>query len=235
MNSPLPITESPTDRFLKLFIPLMTEEGFTYRKSGHKFRRKFAFGTQELCLSFDGRGGTVAVTGSASVVFTELAKLSKKINGHLSYNLGGSFSNLKANPWTYSFADSDFINMTPKERSVYSSEQVHPQSRIEQGLNVIFNAYKTAVVPLFQSMQTYEQLLALYVDSLERLSFRNVNREDAMYYATLLTIILGGDLEKMKSFTSKADLMEFRSPEIDRELNAVYEYALTNDLRKFVL
>src|SRR6516225_1926426 len=109
---------TPTERLLAIFGPLMESEGYTYRKTHHRFIKKFAAGTHEYSLTFDGRSGLVAVDAGFFVHFDALEKQFKKALGYqCPWSAGATLLNAGANPWNYFLFEDRFAAMPPAERS----------------------------------------------------------------------------------------------------------------------
>lgn len=66
---------TPSQRVMERFVPWMAEQGFSYRKTGHKFTRATACASYEFSVVFDGRGGLVSTDAAIYVDFPKLRKL----------------------------------------------------------------------------------------------------------------------------------------------------------------
>ena len=230
--------DTPTTRFLQQFIPMMAADGFSYRKSGHRFQKTFAHGTYEYSLNFDGRGGTVRVGGALFVHFDALEKqLTKAIGRQCNWAAGASLLNAGAKNWTYSFAESEHINMTPKQRSGIPTDVIHPQARIEAGVQMMFDGYRQYAVPLFQSLQTYRHLLDFYLSCLRQEQYKLCPfPESTIYLSVFLTILLDGDMDELMLISKNAirHSSQDTKDKIKENLVTLQHYAQSHDLKKLL-
>lgn len=150
---------TPSDRLLRILVPLMESYGYSYRKTNHRFVKKFPCGTYEYSLMFDGRGGLVAVDAGFFVHFDALEKQFKKAVGYACpWSAGATLLNAGAKPWQYFLFEDRFAAMQPAERNGIPSDVIHPQARIQACVDFLQDAHTRYALPLFQSLQTVRQL-----------------------------------------------------------------------------
>lgn len=153
------VVPSPSERILKMIVPAMEKRGYTYRKSGHRFLKDFEFGKDEFHLSFDGRGGLVAVSGAYGISFDRLHKQLKNAVDYAPWvTVGGTFLNARVKESRFFLFDDNYANLTPSQKKDIPSALIHPQSRIEQGVEYLLEVHDNWAQPLFDQHRTYRQL-----------------------------------------------------------------------------
>jgi hypothetical protein len=233
MNS----SKKPAERLLELFVPLMEREGYSYRKSNHRFQKPFAHGKHEYWLMFDGRGGLVGVDAGFFVRFEALEKEFKKALGHdCLWTAGATLLNAGANPWKYWLNEDRFAAMTPQERSGIPSDVIHPQSRIEAGVQFLMEAHRQFALPLFQQLQTYRQLADFYREYIKN-GYSGRCRPQAYNVVCLSLLVaaaLGDDVEEIVAAT-KGPNSYVAGNEVDALVQTVRKYIESNDLKKLLV
>src|SRR5690554_3347922 len=155
---------SPSERLIEIVKPYLEEKGFVYKKSTKDFIRKFSLGRQRFSLCFDGRGGLTSVDCGFFIYFDELNKLYEKIfetkTGDWSFQIGANLLRFEKIFERYIgfLYDDKFANMTLKEKSQYSSYEVHPQHKIQQGADFIIKAFDVYAETHFNKIDNYETL-----------------------------------------------------------------------------
>ena len=197
------LQNSPSDRLLAHFVPLMEAEGYTYRKTNHRFIKKVPCGTYEYSLMFDGRSGLVAVDAGFFVHFDTLEKQFKKALGYdCSWSAGATLLNAGANPWKYFLFEERFAAMQPAERSAIPSDVIHPETRIQGGVRFLHDAHTRYAAPLFRTLSTVRQL-AVFLGQYFREGCSGRCRplpENAVYLWLLAAGALGDDLDEIVGF-----------------------------------
>src|SRR5262245_14932310 len=192
--------QKPSDRLLELLVPLMAQEGFTYRKARHSFEKAFPHGRYAYWVMFSGRGGLVTVDGGFFVHFDALERQFEDVMGRrCPWSAGASLLNAGADPWQFWLFDQQFASLTIKERAAYASEVVHPQERIEAGVQFLLGAYRSVALPFFQRFRTHRDLADFYAD-FRRSGYTGRCRpltENVMYLSLLLAASLGDDSEEI--------------------------------------
>jgi hypothetical protein len=190
--------KKPSERLLEEFIPAMEGQGYAYKKSGHRFVKPFAFGTHEWWLSFDGRGGLVAVDAAFFVRFPALEKRFEKLVGYqVSWCAGGTLLNAEADPWKFWMNEERFAAMTTKQLAAHASDEVHPPARVHAASTFLLDAHARYAVPFFASILTPRDLYAYLRAYLDRGCFGRLYpmRQNVLYLALLLAGSLGEDLD----------------------------------------
>lgn len=229
------MSNSPSDRLLESFLPRMEKEGYTYRKTGQRFIKSFAYGTHECWLTFDGRGGLVSVEPAFFVRFAELEKQFKKALGYeCSWSAGGTLLNLGGNPWKYWLFEEQYASLSPTERAGLESDVIHPPARIQGGVEFLMQAHTEFALPLFQKLETYKEL-AEYYQHYVRNGFvgRGYPSADKVIYLSLIIASFLGDdgeevLEPLKRFENG-----FLGPTFDSSLQTVRQHIETMKVGKF--
>lgn len=220
------MSKPPSDRFLESFIPRMEKEGYSYRKTGQRFSKPFAYGTHECWLSFDGRGGMVSVEPAFFVRFVELEKQFKKALGYdCSWSAGGTLLNLGGNPWKYWLFEERYASMSPAERAGLSSDVIHPPARISGGVEFLMQAHTEFALPLFQKLGTYRELVEYYKQYAQNgfIGRCYPSADKVIYLSLLLAAFLGDDgdgvLEPLNRFEKG-----FLGPTFDRSVQTVRQH-----------
>jgi hypothetical protein len=175
----------------------MEREGYTYRKSYHRFEKAFQFGKYEYTVTFDGQGGLVAVGAGFFVHFDSLERQYKNILGYeCPWSAGATLLNAGASPWKFWLFDERFGSMTIKQRAGYAPEVVHPQKRIEAGVRFLLEAHECYAIPFFQKLQSYRDLANFYKEYRENGYIGDCRplAENVVYLSLLVGAFLGGDL-----------------------------------------
>jgi hypothetical protein len=228
-------SKKPAERLLDLFVPLMEREGYAYRKSNHRFQKPFRHGTHEYWLMFDGRGGLVGVDAGFFVRFEALEKHFQQALGSESWSAGATLLNARANPWKYWLNEERVAAMTPKERSALPPDVVHPQSRIEAGVQFLMDAHRQHALPLFAQLQTYRQLADFYREYIKS-GYSGRCRPLALNVvglALLAAAALGDDLEEIIAST-KAPGSYVAGSAVDSLVETVTKYVRANDMKKML-
>jgi len=232
----LAATRKPADRLLELFVPIMAQEGYTYRKRHHRFDKAFACGRYEYSLRFDGRGGVVAVDAAFLVHFDSLERRFKDVLGfECPWSAGATLLNAGADPWKFWLFDQQLSGLPLKERAGYSSELVHPQSQIEAGVQFLVEAYRKFAVPLFQRLQTYRDLADFYANSrTDGFTGRCLPLPEITVYLSLLVAASLG--EDLKAIVAAAKGMEsiFVGDDVDALVKSVLKYIKAADPSKLL-
>lgn len=226
--------QTPTERLLAIFIPLMESEGYTYRKTHHRFIKKFAAGVHEYSLTFDGRSGLVAVDVGFFVHFDALEKQFKKALGYLCpWSAGATLLDAGANPWNYFLFEDRFAAMQPAERSGIPSDVIHPQARLQACVRFLLEAHTRYTVPLFRGLQTVRQLadfLGEYIRNGCSARCRPLP-ETAVYLWLLAAGTLGDDLEEIVEL-AKGIRSGYVGPDVDSSVQSIIQYMAANNILK---
>lgn len=229
-------TAKPADRLLEHFIPVMERQGYVYRKSNHRFLKTFPCGTYEFSLMFDGRGGLVGVSPFLGVHFDALEKRFQKVLGYdCLWSAGATLLNAGANPWNFWLNEDRFAAMTPVERSAFASDVIHPPSRIQACVQFLTQAHEQFAVPLFQKLQTYQDLAEFYGEY-RRNGFVGRCRprpENVVSLSLLIAAHLGEDLEEIVA-SAKGATGTFGGLNVDSMVRNVRKYIETTGSRNLV-
>ncbi|MBC8354568.1 MAG: hypothetical protein H8E66_21440 [Planctomycetes bacterium] len=204
----------PSDRILKRFIPRMEREGFTYRKSGHRFVKPFSLGQCQFSLTFDARGGFTAVAAGFFLHHDALLKHFKRAVGRACpWTAGATILNAGADPWKIWLCDDRYANMTPQERAGIPSDVIHPQSKIEEGLAHLDRAYHEYATPLFDALPTYRRLATFYREYLESGCMQRCRplRQNVVYLSLILAAARGDNANRILDLaapTTKTSVLE---------------------------
>jgi pyruvate,water dikinase len=101
--------------------------------------------------------------GGYFVYFSSLELQFKKIIGYkLPWSAGGTFLNNDIKPYHYWLFDEQYANLTPRERKGIASQVIHPQKRIDAGVQYMVENHDRHAVPFFERLQSYRQLYNFY-------------------------------------------------------------------------
>ena len=226
--------QTPTERLLAIFVPLMESEGYTYRKTHHRFIKKFAAGTHEYSLTFDGRSGLVTVDAGFFVHFDALEKQFKKTIGYACpWSAGAALLNAGASPWNYFLFEDRFAAMRPSERSGIPSEAIHPQERLQACVRFLQDAHTRYAVPVFQSLQTIRQLADFLGEYIRKGCSARCRPlpEIAVYLWLLAAGTLGDDLEEIVAL-AKGIKSGYVGQDVDSSVQSVIQYMASNNILK---
>jgi len=220
----------PSERFLAQFVPLMEQQGYAYRKSQHRFVKRFAHGDQEYSLTFDARGGLTGVSAGFFIYFRALEGEFKKAVGYMCpWSAGATLLNAGAKPWMLWLNEDRFAAMTPKQRAEFPSEVIHPQRRIDDAVRTFADTHARYAVPFFEKLQTYRQLFDFYLEHI-RNGFTGRCRPlpaNVIYLSLLLAAMLGEkDDEIVKA--SKGVVSVIAGQDVPATVQAVKKYAESN-------
>jgi hypothetical protein len=226
--------QTPTERLLAIFVPLMESEGYTYRKTHHRFIKKFAAGTHEYSLMFDGRSGLVAVDAGFFIHFDALEKHFKKALGYMCpWSAGATLLKAGANPWKHFLFEDRFASMQPTERSGIASDVIHPPARLQTAVRFLLDAHAQYAVPLFRTLQSVRQLadfLGEYIRNGCTARCRPLP-EIAVYLWLLAAGTLGDDLEEIVEL-AKGIGSGFVGHDVNASVQSVIQYMASNKILK---
>lgn len=164
-------SQSPSTRLLEALQPLFREEGLSLTKAGvygTRFEKKTALGAVSFFLTFDGRGGWVRVKPGFNLRFTELEEWFQKILGvHPPACLSTYVSTLEPNFNGLCLYDQTICNLSREQLKAYTAEQRHPQAKIEESAQVLFDLYRKHAKPIFESIKSFDQLYAVLLGFLQ--------------------------------------------------------------------
>jgi hypothetical protein len=212
----------------------MESEGYTYRKTHHRFIKKFAAGTHEYSLTFDGRSGLVAVDAGFFVHFDALEKQFKKALGYqCPWSAGATLLNAGANPWNYFLFEDRFAAMPPAERSGIPSDVIHPQARLQACALFLIDAHSQYAVPLFRSLQSLRQLADFLGDYIRNgCSARCRPLPETTVYLWLLAAgTLGDGLEEIVVL-ARGIKSGYVGHDVNSSVQSVIQYMESNDILK---
>ena len=244
-------TQTPSQRLLGEFVPVMENEGFAYRKSGHRFVKSFAHGTYEYCLSFDNRGGFIRVDASFQVHFDSLEKLFNKIvDFECGWSAGATLRTAGAEPWKTSLSDERFDSLTIKERAGFATNELYPDCKIQQARRFLFDGYKKYAAPLFGRLRTYRDLAEFFRESRSagfgsrktwhpKNSWNQIGRcwptraEFCVYLSLILAAYLGEDLGEIVEFAKNCD-STIPGRSVSEIVNGLLEHFRTADCARLL-
>jgi hypothetical protein len=226
--------QTPTERLLAIFVPLMENEGYAYRKTHHRFIKKFPAGTHEYSLRFDGRSGLVTVDAGFFVHFDALEKHTKKALGYMCpWSAGATLLNAGANPWNYFLFEDRFATMQPAERSGIASEVIHPEARLQEAVRFLLDAHTRYALPLFRGLQTVRHLadfLGEYIRNGCTARCRPLP-ETAVYLWLLAAGTLGDDLKEIVEL-AKGIGSGYVGHDVNASVQSVLQYMASSKILK---
>ncbi len=183
---------TPSQRVLAQFIPLMAAQGFTYRKKNNAFSRKVEQATHHFQVGFDGRGGLVSTDASIYVTYDQIDAICGKAYGcDGEYRVaGGGLSQLGYQPSSYSIYVDEYAALTPREKGTVDPALVHPQERVDGAVRYLIHAYDTLADPLFRQLRTHRDLADRWMHGKEPLFKYRIDR---IHIVQLLSAGLGDD------------------------------------------
>jgi hypothetical protein len=230
------IVKKPSERLLDLLVPVMEREGYSYRKSNHRFLKTFPHGTDEFSLIFDGRGGLVAVDAGFFIQYTSLKKVFKRILGHeCPWQAGASLLNAGANPWNFFLFEDRYASMTPQERSGLPADEIHPDRKLDACVQFLTATHANYAVPLFQQLQSYRQLLDFYREYLTAGCQGRCRplAENVVYLSLILAAFLGDNLDEIAAFSQGMGSV-YVGHSVAANVQKILDFIRANDAKKLL-
>jgi len=210
----------------------MESEGYTYRKTHHRFIKRFQYGTHEYSLTLDGRSGLVAVDAGFFVHFDALEKQFKKALGYACpWSAGATLLNAGASPWNCFLFEDRFAGLQPTERSGIPSEVIHSQARLEACVRFLLDAHTRHAMPLFRSLQTVRQLADFLGDYIRKGCSGRCRPlpETAIYLWLLAAGALGDHLDEIVAL-ARGIRSGYVGHDVDSSVQAVIQYMASNNI-----
>jgi hypothetical protein len=249
--------KQPSERLLELVTPHIIKKGFEYKKSLKAFVRKFQFGRQQFFLSFSGKGGLTIVNCGFFIYFDELIKLHAQIldikTGLWSYQIGtnslSGFDTIFKDLTTGFLFDERWGNLTPAEKSTYSSDEIHPDYKIAQGADFVLKAFEIYAEHHFAQINNYEILYDAFIHGV-RMRLKNkthplfepylnlnirYNEEKLVYDALILAFCLDKDTTEINELAQ--DILNrytVRVDEIKANIQKIFDAGRAGNLKIFM-
>lgn len=246
--------QSPSQRLLRDFIPVMEKEGFAYRKSGHRFVMRFDHGTYEYHVGFDARAGLTQVDAAFQVHYDSLERLFKRVvNFEPCWTAGATLHRAGASPWKVPLCDERFFGTTAKERAGLASKVIHPPAKIAEACDFLIAGYKKYAAPLFGRLATYRDLSEFFRETrLARFGDRDMWHPDprnawneirrcwggaraefCVYLALFVAAYLGDDLGEIVEFSKKCN-SSIPGRSVAEIVEAILSFVRTTDCSKLL-
>jgi hypothetical protein len=99
------------------------------------------------------------------------------------------------------------------EKAKYGSLEIHPEYKIDQGVNFILESYKLFAEPIFERLNNYENLFLHLQQSIEMRIKKNRyvfgyldlprNDENLVYYSLIIGLLLGKKINRIMDFANQ--------------------------------